>query len=233
VNRYTFIYHCFKCGAKGRADDLRSVSRPEQPVEEKKEEQGPLDTLFGEAYIQKQALAYWLGRGFTVEAAQKYGILVDTEKQAIAIPVHDENGKLEFYQLRSIFPGAINKYKFPKGVRVSEFLFNIHRCKEKGIVCLCEGVMDAMAIGDVGSCIFGKQLSDDQFELLRNLKFEKVGIWLDTDARREASKITDRLLPFFKDVRMIECRIKDACDYMKILGKPALDQYVREQMDIR
>ena len=224
------VYNCFKCGFKGHIKVDRGFI-PVEPrlmlVEPPRELEPDSDTRFElgtESIIQRQGLQYWLRRGFTLADAAHYGILVNADRVSISIPVHDEYGVFKFYQERLMTPIGKKKYHFPSGAKVSELLFSMHRAWNRDVICLVEGVMDAMAIGNAGVCLFGKELHPFQLEILRKSSVKKIFIWLDPDARKDSFKAMNRLLPFF-EVEQVKCdddTLKDANDYLVKHGEAKL-----------
>ena len=152
-----------------------------------------------------------------MEDAIHFGIKVNAERASISIPIHDEYGKFMFYQERLMSPIGKKKYHFPDGAKVSTLLYGIHRSMwNRDVICLVEGVMDAMAIGDAGVCIFGKELHEPQLTLLKRSNIKKILIWLDPDARKESFKAMNMLLPFFdvEQVKSDDTALKDGNDYL-------------------
>ena len=230
VNMRKGVYNCFKCGFKGHIKVDRGfipIEARSTLVEAPSELEPDFDNRFElgtESIVQRQGLQYWFRRGFTLADAAHFGIMMNADKVSISIPVHDEYGEFKFYQERLLTPIGKKKYHFPHGARVSELLFGIHRAWNRDVICLVEGVMDAMAIGNAGVCIFGKQLHDAQLEILRKSPVKKILLWLDPDARAESFKAMNRLLPFF-DVTQVKCddlSLKDANDYLVKHGRDKL-----------
>lgn len=230
VNLKKGVYNCFKCGFKGYIKVDRGfipIEARSTPVEAPSELERDSDARFElgiESSVQRQGLQYWLRRGFTLADAAHFGIMMNVDKVSISIPVHDEYGEFKFYQERLLTPIGKKKYHFPHGAKVSELLFGIHRAWNRDVVCLVEGVMDAMAIGDAGVCIFGKELHPFQLEILRKSSVKKILIWLDPDAKKDSFKAMNRLLPFF-DVEQVQCddtSLKDANDYLVKYGEGKL-----------
>jgi DNA primase len=235
VNLNKGVYNCFKCGFKGHVKvdrDFIPIEARLTPVELPSELEPDSDTRFElgtESIIQRQGLQYWLRRGFTLEDANNFGILVNADRTSISIPVHDEYGEFKFYQERLLTPIGKKKYHFPHGAKVSQLLFGIHRTWNRDVICIVEGVMDAMAIGNSGVCMFGKQLHDAQLDILRKSPVKKILLWLDPDARAESFKAMNRLLPFF-DVTQVVCddqSLKDANDYLVKHGRGKLLSMLR------
>jgi len=233
VNIDTGVYHCFHCGLKGKAvQDLRYIQAAKPEVVErvaKKQTSDHFVDLSEDSIVQTIALNYWLSRGFTIEEAKKYNIKVGTENLTIAIPVEDSDGKFVFYQERMILPVDDRKYLFPRDAQVSRMLFSWHRAKKMHMIVLVEGVMDAMALGDVGVALFGKQLHDDQLALMNHSDVKKAVLWLDPDARREQIQAVAKLEPWLlvDEVLKTPPGIKDASEFREKLGNEKLVAFVK------
>jgi len=106
-------------------------------------------------------------------------------KGRIAIPIHDAQGNLVAYSGRSL-NGEVPKYKFPKGFRKSQVLFNRHRVKEfeTTTLILVEGFFSVFRLHQAGFpntvALMGSSLSQAQAGLLLALNRTLV-ICLDGD----------------------------------------------------
>jgi hypothetical protein len=228
VNTQKEVYNCFRCGAKGRIKNIQFESHREivEKPKAKVKTDGRRVDLFGPSWIQGLASTYWLNRGYTIQEALHYGIKVNIDIQTISIPVHSEDGVFGFYLERAIFPGSFKRYLIPSDVKVAEFMFNFHRAKDLPEICLVEGTMDAMAIGDMGVCLFGKSLHQAQLEKMRKyLKAKMVYVWLDQDAKKEAIQTRDKLIPWFR-VQLVSSGKKDASQLRQDNGTDAVKQAI-------
>jgi 5S rRNA maturation endonuclease (ribonuclease M5) len=98
----------------------------------------------------------------------------------------------------------------------SEIISNIDLIKQEGTAILCEGRFDSLTIGDLGGCLHGKVLSDDQFiKLVRNKKkIDQIFIMLDGDAFSYTLYAAERLFQHFSDVYI--CKLDEKDDPNKI-----------------
>ena len=118
-------------------------------------------------------------RGLKQETIEYFGLGYSNRglmKGWIAIPIHDENGKLVAYAGR--WPGeppeGEDKYRFPPGFKKSLVVFNLYEARqlarEKAEIILVEGFFDAVRFWEAGihnvASIMGTSLSDRQAELL-------------------------------------------------------------------
>lgn len=104
----------------------------------------------------------------------------------IAIPVHNEDGKLIAYAGRRLKPADIDsfgKYKFPKGFHKEQVLYNLHRAKldPSRSVVLVEGFFSVMKLHEAGVpnvvASMGCELSEAQAGLLRT--FSEITVLYD------------------------------------------------------
>ena len=108
------------------------------------------------------------------ETAQYFGIGYCSKgimQGRISIPIHDEYGKLVAYIGRDIADSNL-KYKFPRGFRKSQVLFNLHRAKKKSNeeMIIVEGFFDLFRLHQAGFenvvAIMGSSMSKRQSELV-------------------------------------------------------------------
>jgi DNA primase len=129
----------------------------------------------------------------------------------VAIPIHDDQGRLVAYCGRTVEAGD-PRYRFPAGFQKSQVLFNYHRvCVAAGDrVIVVEGFFDCMRVHQAGFAgvvaLMGARLSASQQELLTS-RFSKIVLLLDGDATgrtataqiavdlASASDVTELLLP--------------------------------------
>jgi len=94
-------------------------------------------------------------------------------------------------------------------VPIKSTLYNIDNVKDMAIVV--EGVTDVWRIGDPAVALFGKKYTTDQIKILSKLK--KVVVMLDSDADKEADKLSNTLSQF-TEVERIELPYGDPDDYL-------------------
>ena len=129
----------------------------------------------------------------------------------IAIPIHDDIGRLVAYCGRTVDP-VEPRYRFPAGFQKSQVLFHDHRARAAGggQVIVVEGFFDCMRVYQAGfPCVvalMGARLSPAQKNLLA-ARFCEVVLLLDGDRTgraataqiasdlRPACSVTELLLP--------------------------------------
>lgn len=224
------VFHCFACGAGGNVLDfvaamegcsvreaaLRlqgfhgfgkcSAGVPESRaagrklVTEKREVNPPLgfslDVDPTHTYLARRWLDPITVDRFGVGYYGKRGLM----SGRIAIPIHDDQGRLVAYCGRTP-DGAVPRYRFPAGFQKSQVLFNYHRARATGNhrVIVVEGFFDCMRVHQAGfPCVvalMGACLSPAQKDLLA-YRFSGVVLLLDGDrAGRAATAQIARDLP--------------------------------------
>ncbi|MDA2927728.1 toprim domain-containing protein, partial [Acidobacteria bacterium AH-259-G07] len=93
-------------------------------------------------------------------------------KNRIAIPIHDEKGKLAAYAGRwagDELPEGEEKYKLPLGFKKSHVLFNLHRVTGAERIVIVEGYWSVFRLHQLGIqavALMGTTLSQAQENLL-------------------------------------------------------------------
>lgn len=135
---------------------------------------------------------YVSDRGLSPETASRFeigyhagpGIMTGR----LAIPIHDEYGRLVAYCGRSV-AGEPPRYKFPAGFRKSAVLFNYHRAAAGCGVVVVEGFFDCMRVHQAGFssvvALMGSALSQQQADLLAG-RFTEIVLMLDGDPAGQA-----------------------------------------------
>lgn len=142
---------------------------------------------------------YLADRGLTPVTAAHFGVGFfagpGLMSGRIAIPIHDEHGRLIGYCGRAVDPGAA-RYRFPRGFQKSQALFNYHRACDIGAasgghsVIVVEGFFDCMRVHQAGfRCVvglMGATLSAAQRQLVVR-RFSNVVLLLDGDPTGRAA----------------------------------------------
>lgn len=194
--------------------------------------------------VGEKAVRYLKSREVTLEMAERYYIgYCEEGKYANRIIMPDfENGELIYWQARTFLPTPTNpvlKKMFRKvlnpsltqdqvkqGIRAvdkSEVIGNIDFVLEEGMAVLCEGKFDSYTIGDIGACLHGKHMSDEQFLklVLNRDKIQCIAIMLDGDAMKNAIITADRLYKYFDDV--LVCKLPKDADPNSLGRKKVLE----------
>lgn len=249
------VFHCFACGAGGNVLDfvaemegcsvreaalrlqrsyghgncsaqtsLRETGQ-QKLVTEKREPNPPLrfslDVDQTHAYLDRRGLNPTTTGHFGVGYYGKDGLM----KGRIAIPIHDDRGRLVAYCGRALDDGA-PRYRFPAGFLKSLVLFNYHRARatSDNRVIVVEGFFDCMRVHQAGyPCVvalMGARLSPAQKDLLAG-RFSSVVLLLDGDqtGRAATAQIAGDLAP--------------ACSVRKVLLPPEIQPDHMAETDIR
>lgn len=84
------------------------------------------------------------------------------------------------------------KYMTMPGYAKRSSLYNIDSARKGEVVVVTEGAFDCMAVGRCGVATFGKGISDEQVDLIRNI-WKVAVLLLDPDAPAEQAKLASSL----------------------------------------
>ena len=160
--------------------------------------------------IKKHAMKYLRQRNFNSIDILRYSIGYCSSgpyRNRIIIPSYDNEGKLNYFIARDIFPESRMKYKNPS-VSKDIIAFDLFINWNKPII-LCEGVFDAISIRNNAIPLLGKFLSNVLKTKLVKKKVKKIYIALDEDAKQDAVKLAKFLMDNGIDVYLIEMEGKD------------------------
>jgi 5S rRNA maturation endonuclease (ribonuclease M5) len=171
------------CGAKGKMEDIHiDEDRQLDYIRGllNMEEQMDLFEAMLDMYDITGPGDYWLSR-FTPEACKAFRLGMNGLSPIY--PIRDEGGNLMGIVHRNPYPLERPKYRYPKGVPTSNYLFGYEKIT-KDTILLVEGAPDVIAaweagIEAVGS--YGARLSDRQIALLGRLEPRQVVVAYDSD----------------------------------------------------
>lgn len=214
INPTKEVYHCFRCGYKGRnlrllgidvdnspsSTDLSSIfdftemklDNPLKPTLRKEKEQKLLlpEEFSTNFYCKEGApyLKYLHGRGISDTAIQKFKIGYCPSGEyanMVVVPVFEDK-RLTFFVGRDI---RRKFYKNPKAHK-AERIFNL---TQNTNLIMCEGVFDALNCGTFAIAIFGKDISNVQLNKIGLAKPKSVTILFDNDAQKDAIRAAKKL----------------------------------------
>jgi len=140
--------------------------------------------------------AYMHGRGFTDETLEYFNVGYSYNRRMVTVPVHSPDGTCVGIVGRGI---DSKTFKNSTGLPRSSTLFNIHRAKLVGGICIItESSFDAMRVHQAGFpnvvATLGGHLSSTNINLL-NRYFNKIIIMTDADlaGRELGNSIVSRL----------------------------------------
>lgn len=194
-------------------DDLYSKQLDQMIAQDKKTIPLPSDfeLLYNNhSFRSKNYMRYAKKRGLTDDQMIKHGVgfcSVGKIRNGNSRVAHVDNHLIvqtfDFDQNPIYWMGrAINDQIKPKAYNPlgkagfynkSDVVFNLNNAKRNGFAVVCEGVFDAMTVGDSGTALFGKTLSMRQLEAYMKADLELVYIMLDPDAHYYEIKLADTL----------------------------------------
>ena len=143
------------------------------------------------------------------------GYALTTEGKKVTLDNHivfftfDNQGQYIYWNTRSIlkepyiksFNGVSKEGEFSKRNTV----FNLNIAKDQEEIVIVEGVIDALTIGKSGVATFGKQVTDEQVNIiLDNITPEKkIYVMIDRDAPKQADKLAQRLYQRHKNTFIV------------------------------
>lgn len=190
INIYSQRWVCMSCGAKGRIDEIEidedralNYIRGLLTVEE----QMDLCEAELDMYDITGPGEYWLSR-FTPEACKEFRLGHDGITPIY--PIRDEGGNLIGIVRRNPY-GEKPKYRYPKGVPTSQYLFGYEKITGDDLL-LVEGAPDVVAaweagIEAIGS--YGSRLSARQTSLIRRLEPRLVVVAYDSDTAGQTGAV--------------------------------------------
>jgi len=166
----------------------------------------------GNNIIKRHALSYIAKRGMSMADIIRYNIGYCSEglyANRIIIPSYDCDGNINYFVGRDIYSGNY-KYKNPP-VPKDIIGFDLFINWDEPIV-LCEGVFDAMAIKRNAIPLFGKTIPNKLMKKIYEKQTKTIYILLDSDAIKDAIKITDKLMKNSINVYFVKLKDEDPSD---------------------
>lgn len=155
-----------------------------------------IDKLSQEMKEYEDGRRYMHGRGFTDETLEYFNVGYSNNRRMVCVPVHSPDGLCVGIVGRSV---DSKDFKNSTGLPRSSTLFNIHRAKRIGSVCIItESSFDAMRVHQAGFpnvvATLGGHISNTNLNLL-NKYFNRIIIMTDSDqaGRELGNTIVSRL----------------------------------------
>jgi DNA primase len=216
INLEKKVYHCWKCGYKGRVVNNKLVL---DALKRNKARKGPKKSFssntedsfsvidpslfipLSDLKPNHQALQYIQSRGITVEICTKMGGVycpVGRLYGRIVFPIKDGN-KIVGWQGRSVYD------RIPKYIIFGKKSLGMYNMKPLAsytqFVIIFEGIFDVLKVPEYGISILGKKLSDVQLRMISTfLQVKNVFVMLDSDANKEELALCKELSPWFKTI---------------------------------
>lgn len=240
VNDKTGVYHCYRCGAKGRIS--RENSKGYSTSEElycNKDIVERLESVLGgseskddfdlviprkKAYEDESAREYLHSRGFSDDLIDYYDFRVGGIFSGllgyIVIPNEVKlKVKTDMYCARS-FVGQKPKYRNPPEIKASHAVYNLHRiCDNPDRIIICEGALTSIAAGKDAIALYGKECSETKLTKIIQKRPKSIVVNLDPDAESKAYELADRIKKrdssiIVKIAIVNDSECKDAADYL-------------------
>lgn len=201
LNPVKGLYNCYRCRHGGHVD-LRWLEQPEAgPAPEKpKESLGPPEG-FVKFAGNEGALSlrpyedYLKKRGVYEQTARVDGGACLNGKYAgrVVVPLRATGGSWAGFAARAIYSGMEPKYLYPAGMDRKSSLWGMNLPYSDDI-WLVEGVFDALPLYPEGVAAFGKNVTEEQLDILATgMSYKRVIVCLDGDAWEEGQVIASRL----------------------------------------
>jgi hypothetical protein len=163
-----------------------------------------------------EGVRYLTKRGITLEMAKKYGIMYSRGMRRVIFPVI-MGSQIYGWQGRAVdnVDKKFRMFNLPGQWKAKSLMF-YDNIKNKEFAILAEGPISAMKFELVGGFVasMGKQVSQDQLDLIENSGIKKLYLALDRDAFENADRIFRYFYKKIAKIR-IECynlRIPDHRD---------------------
>ena len=137
----------------------------------------------------------FITNGYTLNATGKQVTL----NNHVVILTHDEQGNYQYWNTRSIEPDPYIK-TFNCPAKDNEYskrttIFNLNLARHEPNLFLTEGVFDALTLGTGGIATFGKQVTQEQIDLILGsiTPEQNLYIMLDMDAKEQMASLAKKL----------------------------------------
>jgi len=110
----------------------------------------------------------------------------------IIFPDYDDDGDCVYWVART-YKGHKVKYKNPAKSNARDKIFNLSKASRYQTCVIAEGVISAIACGYNGIATYGKEVTQQQIDMLVSVSFDHYHIAHDGDARKESLHLAERL----------------------------------------
>ena len=161
----------------------------------------------GKSHIAEITRSYIQKRGFSAEELSKHGVGYCTKGEYfgyLILPFYT-HGKLTYWNARLVIgngPRYNNPPKDVTGLGKEFLIFNSDALELYNSVYICEGVFNALTIGERAIATMGKSVSRVQVNMLIKSPVKRFILLLDPDAKSKAIELALKLIPF-KPVKVV------------------------------
>ncbi len=216
INPELKIYHCFRCGSRGKVElegfDIEEIEKPKQDLSLLEMPEGcvPINDI-----AAKDFRKYLEERNLYKECLKigSQACLYGKYMGRVIIP-HILNNEWKGFTARTIY-NAEPKYLNASGMDRQNTLFG-YEFINTGERYLVEGPLDALALYPYGIASFGKNVTDQQMDLIEKLN-TRIVVALDADCWDECREVSTRLL--MRGVDSVWCRLPPKTDPGKLKFK--------------
>ncbi len=193
------VYHCFKCGLKGKQEPEKLYT--DEKLEEimdiisgkKKMEESEKVLVLPEchdAVYDGQAVQYMKRRGISEKKMRVMGCLVADDDDPvfdyrIILPIYNEVGKIIYYQARGLMNSIEPKYLNPIYPKKDALFYNMERrLRKQNYLFVVEGIFKALnlwRIDEPAVAILGKEITTEQIKKIWSLTDDVIMVY-DPDA---------------------------------------------------
>lgn len=110
----------------------------------------------------------------------------------IIFPDYDDDGTCVYWVART-YKGHKVKYKNPAQSNARDKIFNLVKASRYPTCVIAEGVISAIACGYNGVATYGKEVTQQQIDMLVSVGFDHYCVAHDGDARKESLVLADKL----------------------------------------
>lgn len=211
INLDKGVYHCFRCGVKGKIVSLIPSLAVVRQNFDLPPSTSSLESL-PEGTSLKNLREPWSYHvyGFLNERSfppcdmeNKIYFVDDYQKEGysfgprLIFPIY-QSDTYRGFQGRTIYKNTNPKYIGATGMDRKTLLYNYDKAfSQDEELIITEGFFDQYNVGDTAVATLGKIIADEQIRLIRLGKFKRVIIFRDKDALKEAKQNADRIKMYF------------------------------------
>lgn len=229
VNLDKNTWHCFRCHASGKAEDLKLEELNIVSITTKK----PLNISKLDEFKPKEESRNYLRTRFpedNVEDLEKsYGFAYNEELKALAIPVYDLEKNLTGIKYRILNPTPEQpKYLSEPGSKINGFWLN---GSNKRKLLVVEGEFDAITaqLAGFSGDVVALQTNKPSGDLLNTIRtYNNIFLCLDNDdAGREGEQAFNEAHINYTSIQL-KSEMKDLSDIYRLNGKAILSSWLKE-----
>ena len=161
----------------------------------------------GDGHIAKIIRNYLKHRGFNIDELSKQGIGYCTKGDYfgyVILPFYS-NGKLTYFNARLVIgngPRYNNPPKSVTGLGKEFLIYNVDALELYNQIYICEGVFNALTVGERAIATMGKAVSRVQVNKFIKSPVKRFILLLDPDAKKQAIDLALKLVNF-KSVKVV------------------------------